>query len=314
MSKKEIIGVVALATKYLPCKEDGELDEEGFRNHISWMVEKGATSIGVNGGADFHYNDSERKRITKILVDEVNGKVPCYMGASSMDTTTAVKRAKEVEDAGTDAVFITGPPVDHPLGSNPEAIVEHFRKISDAVNIPIGFYNTPGAWPGIMSPELLRKIEKAADMVQFVKAGPRTMESYEAMVSGLRESRLKVIAGKSYYQFHQLNYAWNLPNRPIGLTGYIAGVLPKEHQELWEAFKKNDVNRARVIWQTKILPLVDLMYGSQFGQWTEDIMPQEVLRQMGIIKSSRTPHSTQNVSEYLKKEIAKFLDDVKPDY
>jgi len=314
MPKKTIEGVAALATKFLPCKEDGELDVESFRNHLNWMIEKGANSIGVNAGADFHYNDAERKEITKILVDEVNGRVPCYMGASAFDTETAIKRAKEVQDAGADAIFMTGPPLDHPLGTDPQNdIVEHFRKISDAVDIPIGIYNTPSAWPGIMPPDTLRKIEQVADMVTFVKAGPRDMASYRVMVEGLAQSRIKIIAGKSYYQFHQLNFAWNMPNRPVGLTGYIAGVLPAEHAQLWKEFQNNNIDKARFIWQSKILPLVDLMYGFQFG-WTEDVMPQEVLRQMGIIKCSRTPHSVKSVSDYLKKEIAKYLEQVKPTY
>ncbi len=314
MPKKPIEGVAALATKYLPCKEDGELDKESFRRHLRWMIEKGVDAIGVNAGADFHYSDAERKEITKILVDEVNGKVPCYMGASAFDTETAVKRAKEVQDAGTDAIFMTGPPIDHPLGSDPvNDIVEHFHRVSEAVSIPVGFYNTPSAWPGVMPPETIRKIEKAAPMVQFVKAGPRDMMSYTTMVNGMVESRIKIIAGKSYFQFHQLHSMWDKPNRPVGLTGYIAGVLPAEHVLMWKEFKSGNIDKARHIWQLKILPLVDLMYGFQFG-WTEDIMPQEVLKQMGLIKTSRTPHSTKGVGEYLKKEIGKYLEQVKPEY
>jgi 4-hydroxy-tetrahydrodipicolinate synthase len=310
MPKNPIEGVVALVPKYLPSNEDGELDEESFRNLLDWMIEKGANAIGVLAGVDFHYNDAERKKIAKILVDEVNGRVPCFMGASAFDTETAIKRAKELQDIGVDAIFVTGPPLDHPLGSDPQNdIVEHFRKISDAVDIPIGIYNTPNAWPGIMPPETLRKIEQVADMVTFIKAGQRDLESYMVMVKGLAQSRLKIITGKSYYQFHMLNAAWNMPNRPVGLTGYIAGILPAEHAQLWKEFQNNNIDKARLIWQSKILPLADLMYGTQFG-WSEDIMPLEVLRQMGIIKYSRTPYSVKGVSDYLKKEIAKYLEQV----
>jgi len=73
-------------TKYFPSDEDGVFDEESFRNHISWLIRKGVHSIGFNCEADFDYNDAERKRITEILVDEVSGRVPFFMGASAWDT------------------------------------------------------------------------------------------------------------------------------------------------------------------------------------------------------------------------------------
>jgi len=310
---KEIKGVMALLTKYHPCDEDGSIDEESFRNHINWLIKKGVYAIGLNCGADFDYNDAERKRITEILVEEVNGRVPCYMGASAWDTETAIKRAKDVEERGTDGVFMTGPPLDLPIGNDPEkGIVEHFRRISEAVNIPISFYNTPGSWPGIMPPETLRKIEEAAPRVEYVKAGPREMSEYKVMAEGLADSRLKIIAGKSYCNFHQLHYSWDKPNRPVGLCGYLPALIPAESVAMWEAFEANDIDKAREIWYSKILPIADLLYGRAFG-YNEKIHPLEVLKQMGIVKTARIPFSIASVNDYTKKEIAKYIEQVNPD-
>jgi 4-hydroxy-tetrahydrodipicolinate synthase len=312
MAKKELQGVLALMTKYFPSDEEGAIDEESFRNHIRWLIRKGVHAIGVNCGADFDYNDAERRRITEILVEEVNGRVFCLMGASAWDTETTIKRAKEIEEVGADGVFMTGPPLDRPLGKNPQAIVDHFKRVSDAVHIPISFYNTPGAWPGIMPPEILRKIEEAAPLVEYVKAGPREMSEYKIMADGLADSRLKIVAGKSYCNFHQLYYSWDKPNRPVGLCGYLTGVLPAEHVSMWEAFKKNDFHKAREIWNSKILPLADLVYGRAFG-YNEITHPQEILKQMGVIKTSRIPFTTVGVDEYTRGEISKYLEQVKPD-
>jgi len=208
---------------------------------------------------------------------------------------------------------MTGPPLDRPLGSKPQQdIVEHFKRVSDAIKIPISFYNTPGAWPGVMPPETLKKIEEAAPLVEYVKAGPREMSDYKIMADGLLDSRLKIIAGKSYYNFHQLCYAWDKPNRPVGLCGYIVAVLPAEHVAMWEAFEKNDIDKAGEIWNLKILPLADLLYGRAFG-YNEKIHPLEILKQMGIIKTSRIPFTMVGVDDYAKKEIAKYLEQVKPD-
>ena len=316
MARKELRGVHALLPKYVPSDEDGSIDEQSFRNHIRWLIRKGVHVIGFNCGADFDYNDAERKRITEILVEEINGRIPCIMGASGWDTETAIKRAKDVEKMGADVVFMTGPPLTRPLSSNPQrAIVDHFKRVSDAVNIPISFYNTPSAWPGIMAPETLRKIEEAAPRVEYIKAGPREMCEYKIMVDGLAESRLRIVAGKSYYNFHQLCYAWDKPNRPVGLAGYLVSVLPAEHVLLWQEFEKNNINKAREIWNSKILPLAILMYGRERGDFGQNEMayPLEILKQMGIIKSSRIPFTIMGADDYINKEMAKYLEQIKPD-
>jgi 4-hydroxy-tetrahydrodipicolinate synthase len=313
MGQKEIRGVMALMTKYHPCDENGAIDEESFRNHLNWLIRKGVHAVGVNCGADFDYNDAERKRITEILVEEVSGRIPCYMGASAWDTETCIKRAKDVEERGADGVFMTGPPLDQPLSDDPQkGIVEHFRRISDAVNIPISFYNTPGTWPGIMPPETLIKIAEAAPRVKYVKAGTREMSDYKIMADGLADNRLKIIAGKSYCNFHHLHYSWNKPNRPVGLCGYLPAIIPAEHVALWEAFESNDIDKAREIWNSKILPIADFFYGRAFG-YNEKFHPLEMLQQMGIIKNARIPFSIARVDEYTRKEIAKYIEKVKPD-
>jgi dihydrodipicolinate synthase/N-acetylneuraminate lyase len=208
---------------------------------------------------------------------------------------------------------MTGPPLDMPLSGNPQnAIVEHFRRISDAVSIPISFYNTPGTWPGIMPPETLIKIEEAAPHVEYVKAGPREMSDYKTMADGLAKSRLKIVTGKSYFNFHQLFYSWDKPNKPVGLCGYLPALIPAEHVAMWEAFEKDDIDKAREIWYAKILPLADLLYGRAFG-YNEKVHPMEILKQMSVIKTSRIPFSIAGVDDYTKVEIAKYIEQIKPD-
>jgi 4-hydroxy-tetrahydrodipicolinate synthase len=307
MAKKEIRGVVAILTKYSPCDEDGVFDEKSFRGHIRWLLKKGIHVIALNSGADFDYNDAERRRFGEIVVEEVNGKVPTIIGASAWDTETAVKRAKEVQKLGADIVFVTGPPLTRPLGTNPQKdIVEHFRRINEVVSIPIAFYNTPGGWPGIMPPETLRKIEEAAPLVSYMKAGERELTEYQRTVDGMVGSRIKIVAGKSYYNFHQLHYAWDKPNRPVGMSGYLTAVLPAEHVQMWEAFERNDIDKAREIWYAKILPLAILVYGREFG-YNEATHPNEALKQMGIFKNARIPFTLVGPDPYTRQEIAQFL-------
>ncbi len=313
MVQKTLRGVLALLTKYHPCDAEGAIDEKDYRAHIRWLIKKGVHSIGVTCGADFDYSDAERRRMTEILVEEVNGRIPCLAGASAWDAETAIKRAKDAEQVGVDSVFMTGPPPEHPLGDHPQQnIVEFFTRVSDAINVPVSIYNTPAAWPGLLAPETLRTLEERAPRVEYIKAGPREMTESKTMIDGLAHSRLKIMAGKSYYNFHQILYGWDTPNRPVGLCGYLPAVLPAEHVAMWEAFERNAIDEARTVWISKILPLADLLYGRAFG-YNEKIHPLEILKQIGIVTTSRIPFTIVGVDEYSKKEIAAYLETVKPD-
>ena len=312
MSRKEIRGVVAILTKYAPCNEDGAFDEKTYRRYIQWVLKKGVHAVALNAGADFDYHDADRRKMAEILLEEVNGRVTTIVGAQGWDTETCIKRAKEVEKLGADVVFLTGPPLTKPISGNPKDIAEHFKRVSDAVHIPISFYNTPGAWPGIMSPEVLKTIEKAAPNVMYMKAGEREFQEYVKVFNGMAGSRIKIIAGKSYYNFHQLHYGWDKSNRPVGVSGYLTAVLPAEHVAMWEAFEKNEISKAREIWYSKILPLAILIYGREFG-YNEATFPNEVLKQMGVFKNARIPCTVVGPDDYTKKEIARYIEQCKPD-
>jgi 4-hydroxy-tetrahydrodipicolinate synthase len=307
MGYGEFRGVLALLTKYYPCDSDGAIDESAYRKHIRWLLAEGVHGIGVGCGADFDYTDAERRKMAEILLEEAGGRALCFVGVSAPDTATAVKRAREAAKIGADVIFVTGPPCDRPLGRNVRAsIVDHFNQVSEAAGKPTSFYNTPGAWPGLLDSETLWMIEEGCPLVKYVKAGPREMREYYEMVAALQGRRLRIIAGKSYYNFHQLNWAWRTQARPVGVCGYLVGLLPKEHVLMWNAFEAGAIEEARRIWVTRILPLADLLYGRAFG-YNEKLHPLEVLKQLGLVAVARTPFSVEEVDEYMRGELVAAL-------
>jgi dihydrodipicolinate synthase/N-acetylneuraminate lyase len=96
------------------------------------------------------------------------------------------------------------------------------------------------------------------------------------------------------------------------MSGYLTAILPSEHVLMWKAFEKNDIDKAREIWYSKILPLAILVYGREFG-YNESTHPNEILKQMGIIKNARIPFTKVGPDDYSKREVAKFLEQLKPD-
>lgn len=319
---RELHGVLGLTSKLFPCDEDGDFDEESYRNHITWMIENGVHSVGTMVGHMFDYSDGERKRAAEIFVDEVDGRVPSVVGIASWDARTAIKRANDIAHLDVDALFTTGPPLDRPLGDDPERIVDYFSEISDAVDLPIIFYNTPVAWPGVMDAELIKQIERAAPQVEYTIESSEFTYETQRVVEGLAESSIKIVPGKSYNTFYQVKETLDMDNSPVGLSGYLAGLLPAEYVSMWEAFEDDDVDRARDIWRTYMQPIVELQYGRGFTKSANpppesvtdalDRKQRHIIYQMGVIENERLPYTTETVDDHYEREIAKHLNDVEP--
>ena len=65
---------VAMVT---PFTEDKQIDEEGFRSNINYLIEKGVNGLVGAGttGESAAIDHEEHKKIIEILVDEVDGRV-----------------------------------------------------------------------------------------------------------------------------------------------------------------------------------------------------------------------------------------------
>ena len=61
-----------------PFREDGELDEEGFRKNIDFQISEGIDGIVPVGttGESATLTGEEHKKVVEIAIDQAKGKVP----------------------------------------------------------------------------------------------------------------------------------------------------------------------------------------------------------------------------------------------
>ena len=92
---------VAMVT---PFTNDLEIDEEGFRSNINYLIDKGVTGLVGAGttGESATVSHEEHQRIIDILVDEVNGRVETIAGTGSNATSEALSLTQYAYDAGAD--------------------------------------------------------------------------------------------------------------------------------------------------------------------------------------------------------------------
>ena len=93
---------VAMVT---PFTKDEEIDEEGFRSNINFLIDNGVNGLLAAGttGESATLSHDEHKKVIEILIDEVDGRVETLAGAGSNSTKEAIDLVKFSEDAGADA-------------------------------------------------------------------------------------------------------------------------------------------------------------------------------------------------------------------
>ena len=128
-----------------PFTDDGKkVDEERLRRLISHLMGLGVTGLVPCGttGEFQNISEQERRHVVEIAIDEANGRIPVISGTVASGTDLAIEKTKHAKDAGADAVVIVTPYYHKPAN---RGLYEHYRKIAEAVDIPIVLYNIPQA-------------------------------------------------------------------------------------------------------------------------------------------------------------------------
>jgi len=296
---KELKGVFPILVT--PCDEKGNLDIDSMGNEVEYCVENGVHGFFLGNCSEMYaFSHADRNRIVEAVVDASNGKVPVVVGCFASNTGDAVELSKDAEERGVDAIFMYGPYI-LGGGSMPSVdIVEHYRRVDAAVDIPIVGYNTPQGMPGVMMPERLFEILDACPGIEYMKTGETTVTTFLRTIRSGVGDRVKLIAGKSHMNFRFIEAY----PKVVGMSACIASVLPAEHVEMWSHFQKGDVDAARVTWIRKIMPFVEL---NSIGGAKN--IRKEALYQMGVIKnpSLAKPYSADTCDDFHKKELNAVL-------
>ena len=131
--------LTALVTPF----KNGTIDEKSFCDFVEWQIASGIHGLVPCGttGESATLTDKEHQRVIELCVETAAGRVPVIAGAGSNETTVSIKYAKHAKSLGADAALVVTPYYNKP---SQEGIFQHFKAISEAVDIPIIVYNIPG--------------------------------------------------------------------------------------------------------------------------------------------------------------------------
>ena len=164
MTKRRVDWKGSFPAIMTPFTKDGALDEPIIRANVRMTVDEGAHGlviVGHNGEAHL-MSEAERERVVTIAVEEVNGRIPVIAGTGEINTDTVIRQTKAAMAAGADGVMVEAPYFMRP---QPDDIVAHYARISDACDIPIKMYNNPARAGIDLKPAI---VDKCADMANIV--------------------------------------------------------------------------------------------------------------------------------------------------
>jgi 2-keto-3-deoxy-L-arabinonate dehydratase len=144
--------------------EAGRLDLDGQRRCIDFMIDAGAHGICIlaNFSEQFSLTDEERETVMRAVLDHVAGRVPVIVTTTHFGSSVCAERSLRAQEAGAAMVMVM-PPYHGATFRVPEkGIFEFFRRVSDAIFIPVMIQDAPVAGTPLQTPFMVRLANEIA--------------------------------------------------------------------------------------------------------------------------------------------------------
>lgn len=222
-----------------PFNENDEVDEQGLREEVRFMLNTGVHGLAVCGstGEGHTLSPDETRLITEIVADEVNAHasrtqhhaVPIIVGIIANSTHQALRHANAVRNFPVTALMVTPP---HYLFTPSEAeMFAYFRAIGEETGLPVLVYNVV-PWAYLSADALVRLMSETPAIIG-VKQSAGDLHALAWLLTNLPEGKVVLSA------VDDLLY----PSFLLGAHGAIAGLCtaaPHLSVRLWTAVQSGD--------------------------------------------------------------------------
>ncbi|RLG47967.1 MAG: dihydrodipicolinate synthase family protein, partial [Thermoproteota archaeon] len=228
--------VVPLVT---PFRRDLSIDFDAVR----WLVRRQAEA-GVSGifpysttGEFVHLTPDEGVELTRVVLEEVGGRVQVLPGIGANCTDASVELGLRMRNLGADGVIALPPFFFKP---SREGLRLHFSRIAERVDLPVIVYNIPSATGVNIPVDLYAELAEEHSNVVGAKVTYDSVSYLRRLIQTVREVRrdFSVLTGMDDLL---------LANLALGGDGGImalANVAPQIHVSVWRAWEEGDLARA----------------------------------------------------------------------
>ena len=147
----------------------GALDLDSQKRCVDFMIDAGSDGLCIlaNFSEQFALADDERELLTAAILGHVAGRVPVIVTTTHFSSRVCAERSRRAQDAGAAMVMVM-PPYHGATIRAPEAgILDFFRAVSDAVDIPIMVQDAPVSGTALPAPLLARMAREVRNVAYF---------------------------------------------------------------------------------------------------------------------------------------------------
>jgi 4-hydroxy-tetrahydrodipicolinate synthase len=256
--------------------DSGDLDEASQRRVVDLFIDKGAnglTALGVTGEVA-RLEEHERAKILEIVVKQAGGRVPIIAGTSAEGTRTCISYTRQAKALGASAVMVSPPRMPK---LNSAAVVNHYKALADAVDLPIIVQDYPPITGFAMEPALLARIAKEIPSARTIKL--------EDPPTPFKTARILEAAGDTKVQiFGGLGGVFLLEELLSGATGAMTGfAFPEILARIMTHWQAGEVDRAADVFY-RAVPLMRFEFQEGIGM----AIRKTVLQRRGALASAAT--------------------------
>jgi 2-keto-3-deoxy-L-arabinonate dehydratase len=280
--------------------ENGRLDLEGQNRAVDFMIDAGSDGICIlaNFSEQFVLSDDERETVMRTVLDHIAGRVPVIVTTTHFSSDICAARSRRAQDAGAAMVMVM-PPYHGATIRVPEiGIYDFFRKVSDAIDIPIMIQDAPVAGTPLSAPFLARMAREIPNVSYF---------KIEVAGAAAKLRELLSLGGDA------IEGPWDgeeaitlIPDLDAGATGAMTGGgYPDGIRQIIDPYMAGDREGAAAAYE-RWLPLINYE-NRQCGL----IACKVLMKEGGVIASEAVRHPIQPLHPETRKgliEVARRLD------
>jgi len=246
---------IALVT---PFRADENVDYEALIKLVEYQIQNGTDYLVVLGttAETATLTEEEQNEIVRTVVAQVRRRIPVVRGVSGNFTQALVKKFKETDLQGVDAILSVVPYYNKP---SQEGIYQHFKAVAEATDKPIVIYNVPSRTGTNMTAETTLRIASDFEHVIAVKEASGNLVQINEIIKNKRNG-FQVISGDDGLTFPMIALG------AVGVISVIGNAFPYEFSRMVRLALAGDYEGARAI-HFNLLELFDLLFvdGSPSG-------------------------------------------------
>src|SRR4029453_528761 len=241
-----------LTAMVTPFSGDGSLDLDAAEGLASYLVDElGNDGLVISGttGESPTTSDAEKADLLRVVLDAVGDRATILAGVGTFNTEHTLELAATAAKLGARGLLVVTPYYSKP----PQAgILEHFRRVADATELPVMLYDIPGRTGVAIATETMLRLAEHPRIVAVKDAKGDLTASSEVIA----QSELAYYSGDD---------AMTLPLLSIGAVGVVG---PSTHfsapgtKQLVEAYLAGDVATALRLHQ-QLLPIYTGIFATQ---------------------------------------------------